>query len=107
MKSKSASSRLVVLLTLILTAAVCVTCGATRPPRQGWSKGWGPVVPHEKFPADCSLCHLPDSWDKLRDEFEFDHAKQTGLALKGAHRRAACLRCHNDLGPVKEYVAVR
>lgn len=75
-------------------------------PQQEWSeKKWGPLVPHAKFPGDCSLCHVPERWDKLRDDFSFDHEKETGYKLEGAHADAACLRCHNDRGPVEVYVA--
>lgn len=74
-------------------------------PRQEWSKKWGPLVPHTSFPGDCSLCHVPERWDKMRDDFAFDHEKETGYPLVGAHAQAACLRCHNDRGPVEAYVA--
>ena len=71
-------------------------------PVHGWWDERGPVVPHETFPADCSLCHLVDEdWSTLRDDFDFDHAVETGFALLGAHEDAQCLRCHNDRGPVQ------
>ena len=81
-----------------------VNCNSVTP-RNGWSRQWGPMVPHDTFPGDCSICHLPDRWDVLRDDFEFDHEAETGYALVGAHREAASLRCHNDRGPVEVYVA--
>jgi len=75
-------------------------------PRQGWNeKKWGPMVPHTTFPGDCGICHLPDRWDKLKEVFSFDHFAETGYRLEGTHEQAACLRCHNDRGPVKAYVA--
>lgn len=74
-------------------------------PRQGWSENWGPMVPHETFPGDCQICHLTNRWDVLRENFAFDHARQTGYALEGAHAHAACLRCHNDLGSLHVYLA--
>jgi hypothetical protein len=61
------------------------------------------MVPHGSFPGDCSVCHLPERWDLLREGFEFDHAEETGHELNGAHKDAACLLCHNDLGPVNAY----
>ena len=73
-------------------------------PRQSWSRRWGPMVPHETFPGDCGICHSSESWKVLREDFAFDHAKETGTPLTGAHDRAACLRCHNDRGPVAAYV---
>lgn len=72
-------------------------------PAQNWDKRRGPVVPHDKFPADCSLCHLGGGWHEIRADFTFDHAAQTGVALNGAHEKAECLRCHNDRGPVGRY----
>ena len=76
------------------------------PPPQEWDEeSFGPLVPHDTFPGDCSLCHLPERWDLLRDDFHFDHAAETGFELVGAHEAASCLRCHNDRGPVDVYVA--
>lgn len=88
---------------LLAWCLVVVNC-ETIVPRQSWSKKWGPMVPHETFPGDCSICHVSERWDVLREDFEFDHAKETGFALEGAHEGAACLRCHNDRGPVQAYV---
>ncbi|HED52607.1 MAG TPA: hypothetical protein ENJ00_00190 [Phycisphaerales bacterium] len=77
-----------------------VACGSLIP-REGWdASANGPVIPHDNFPADCSLCHVGGSWTEIRDDFEFDHLAKTGVELKGAHADAACLRCHNDRGPV-------
>jgi class III cytochrome C family protein len=39
---------------------------------------------------DCARCHSPNGW-KL---WEFDHAKETGFALAGAHAKLACQACH-------------
>lgn len=68
-----------------------------------WRRERGPVVPHDTFPADCSLCHEGGSWNRIRDDFEFDHAARTGVPLEGAHASAECLRCHNDRGPVERF----
>lgn len=70
---------------------------------QQWQRERGPVVPHDSFPSDCALCHEGSSWHEIRDDFAFDHARETGVALVGAHERAECLRCHNDRGPVGAY----
>ncbi|MEZ6021278.1 MAG: hypothetical protein R3F17_14660 [Planctomycetota bacterium] len=53
---------------------------------QGWWRGLGPVMPHDSFPADCSLCHLGGDWNTIRADFEFDHTAETGYALEGAAR---------------------
>jgi len=90
-------------LFLPLVLVLLVNCNFVSP-KHGWAEKWGPLVPHGTFPGDCSICHLPSSWANLKEEFEFDHAKETGYALDGAHEGAACLRCHNDRGPVELYV---
>ncbi|MEQ8767068.1 MAG: hypothetical protein RL885_24365 [Planctomycetota bacterium] len=74
-------------------------------PRHKWSEEWGPMVPHQTFPHDCSICHVPDRWDVIKEDFSFDHGGETGYPLQGAHVDAACLRCHNDRGPVAAYLA--
>ncbi|MCF7816274.1 MAG: hypothetical protein K9M54_00190 [Kiritimatiellales bacterium] len=99
--------RMVPFLPSLLLAGLVVlmaSCHFIVPP-QGWSKKWGPMVPHKTFPGDCSLCHVPESWSVLKKDFSYDHEKETGYPLEGAHADAACLRCHNDRGPVEAYVA--
>lgn len=102
-------SRWLVLATLVAYAALTLvlSCASGRDgvPVQSWWKSRGPVVPHEKFPADCSLCHDGKGWTAIRADFVFDHAKETGVALEGAHAQAECLRCHNDRGPVAMFAA--
>jgi len=83
-----------------LMIAACVTKGTQQGELHRWWSGLGPVLPHDDFPANCKLCHLGESWDVLVDNFEFDHARRTGVKLSGAHAQAQCLRCHNDRGPV-------
>jgi hypothetical protein len=70
-----------------------------------WWAGFGPVLPHGKFPADCKLCHVGATWNELTPDFRFDHQKETGVPLDGAHAQARCLRCHNDRGPVAMFQA--
>jgi hypothetical protein len=91
-------------LAVILCAWVACGTLATWDP-QDWDPARGPVVPHDTFPADCSLCHLGPGWHTIRADFEFDHGKETGHELEGAHRGAQCLRCHNDRGPVEVFAA--
>lgn len=86
-----------------LAAASCLTSARPRPKPQEWDRSQGPVVPHDKFPADCSLCHQSGSWHQIREDFTYDHKKETGVALTGAHDGAQCLRCHNDRGPVAQF----
>jgi hypothetical protein len=81
-----------------------VACGSFIP-RQGWNPSYGPVVPHDSFPADCSLCHVSGDWHTIRKDFAFDHQAQTGVPLNGAHQAASCIRCHNDRGPVGTFSA--
>jgi hypothetical protein len=75
-------------------------------PQHGWDPAFGPVVPHDRFPADCSLCHTGSDWHTLRADFRFDHAQSTGVPLVGAHANAGCLLCHNDRGPVQQFAAI-
>jgi hypothetical protein len=90
---------------MLLFGLVACAIDAARVPVQDWWAKRGPVVPHDSFPADCSLCHTGSDWHTLRDDFEFDHAALTGVPLVGAHARAECLRCHNDRGPVQVFAA--
>ena len=80
-------------------AAACAVRGPDAVKQHLWWGGRGPVVPHDTFPADCSLCHVGTEWQTLADDFTFDHEAETGVPLNGAHGRALCLRCHNDRGP--------
>jgi hypothetical protein len=92
---------------VLLCVLVTLSCSMFRniAPQNQWSERWGPMVPHTTFPGDCSLCHYPDRWDRLKEDFAFDHAIETGYPLVGGHAAAACLRCHNDRGPVQAYLA--
>lgn len=75
----------------------------TKVKREEWRESRGPVVPHDTFPSDCTLCHEKGSWHQIRKDFAFDHEKETGTPLKGAHAQAQCLRCHNDRGSVSVF----
>lgn len=86
---------------LMLLAAACFSLPDTK--RHGWRSDLGPVIPHDTFPADCSLCHQPDTWQELHEDFSFDHEAETGYALEGAHQYGRCLRCHNDRGDVQKF----
>ena len=72
-------------------------------PRQGWRPEYGPVVPHDTFPADCALCHAGGDWKSIKSDFSFDHGQETGVDLHGVHATVSCLLCHNDRGPVRLY----
>lgn len=41
---------------------------------------------------ECTRCHSPNGWRI----WEFDHGKETGFALTGAHRKLACAGCHRQ-----------
>jgi hypothetical protein len=93
-------------LCLVLWCAFALACSVARRasvPANQWREERGPVVPHDSFPADCSLCHEGGTWSVIRDDFAFDHAAETGVPLEGAHATAECLRCHNDRGPVERF----
>jgi len=95
----------VLALAVVFVALACVNRWQRDEPVQGWWGERGPVVPHDSFPSDCSLCHHGDGWTEIRADFEFDHERETGVALEGAHAEAQCLRCHNDRGPVATFAA--
>lgn len=90
---------------IVFAIVACVARGPRNVEQHRWWMGFGPVLPHETFPADCSLCHVGAKWNTLTDDFFFDHEAETGVPLVGAHLEAACLRCHNDRGPVENFVA--
>jgi hypothetical protein len=54
-----------------------------------------------KLGAKCDSCHNPNAWSI----WKFDHAKQTGFALTGAHAMALCADCHRK--PAGEVKLVR
>lgn len=101
--STSARFFLACLLAATLPIVACMQAGLGGV--EEWWAGHGPVVPHETFPGDCSLCHTTSSWTELKTDLEFDHAAETGFALNGAHSAAQCLRCHNDRGPVAVFAS--
>jgi hypothetical protein len=84
----------------LLLFAACLAHSPDAVKQHLWWSGLGPVLPHETFPTDCSLCHEGNDWQGVRDDFVFEHEAETGVPLNGAHQRAACIRCHNDRGPV-------
>lgn len=102
--SSNPRRRIPTIMTLLgMVAFGVLSCTLSRFPHvepHGWWSGRGPVVPHESFPADCTLCHLGESWNEIREELPWDHSAETGVELVGAHAEAECLRCHNDRGPV-------
>jgi hypothetical protein len=93
------------LLAGVAAIAACVMPDSKGGERHRWWAQLGPVLPHDTFPADCKLCHVGEGWNVLTDHFQFDHAKETGVPLRGAHADASCLRCHNDRGPVSVFAA--
>lgn len=105
MSIRKDASKLLFVLALLCLVAACATGVRSSVSRHRWWAGLGPVLPHETFPSDCRLCHVGESWNELTEDFEFDHAAETGVALNGAHADASCLRCHNDRGPVDVFAA--
>jgi hypothetical protein len=93
------------LVAAAILVAACVAPDRTTGMRHRWWSGLGPVIPHDTFPSDCKLCHVGDGWNTMTDDFHFDHEKETGVPLYGAHQEAKCLRCHNDRGPVAVFTA--
>ena len=105
LRSKGLAMLALAALVFALLTPGCGRVGREDVPTNGWWSERGPVVPHDSFPTDCSLCHKGGDWQSLQDDFVFDHEAETGVALIGAHRQAECLRCHNDRGPVTTFAA--
>ncbi|MCA8942024.1 MAG: hypothetical protein KDB80_05630 [Planctomycetes bacterium] len=101
----SPKRRIGLLLVLAYVIAACAIQDPREAERYRWWSGLGPVLPHDDFPADCRLCHVGEKWHTLNEDFTFDHERETGVKLVGAHARAQCLRCHNDRGPVEVFQA--
>jgi hypothetical protein len=101
-QAEHAGRRLVMLALVAFFFSGLYACISERDvPTHGWWSDRGPVVRHDTFPEDCSLCHKGSTWTELVEDFEWDHEAETGYALIGAHEGAECLRCHNDRGPVQ------
>jgi len=47
---------------------------------------------HKALGPHCNQCHNPNSWSL----WLFDHNRQTGFALDGAHRNLKCAACHTQ-----------
>lgn len=101
----SAQKRGLLCFAIVYLAVACAIQDVREPARYRWWSGLGQVVPHDTFPSDCRLCHRGEKWHSLVETFEFDHEKETGVKLEGAHAQAMCLRCHNDRGPVDTFQA--
>jgi len=105
MRIQNKARKTLAALALSLLVIACAAEGARRVPQHAWWFGRGPVLPHKSFPTDCRLCHTGEAWQELREDFEYDHEAETGVALDGAHADAECLRCHNDRGPAAVFEA--
>jgi hypothetical protein len=60
------------------TPSDCVSCHAIDDAHEG------------NFGVGCADCHKTDTWRKK----SFDHKKESGFALTGAHGEARCATCH-------------
>jgi len=90
--------------TLVLTLTLCTAfAGAAMADTEPLKTKHPLLVPHEKFSQDCGQCHTPKDWVTMRTDFHFDHKKETGYALNGAHAYAKCTQCHSDRGSVKVF----
>jgi len=83
----------------LLGLHVAVTCDQCHSSRTFAVEGSKCVDCHKKddthrgnFGAECDQCHSPNGW-KL---WKFDHGKQTGFALLGAHSKLDCAGCHRQ-----------
>ena len=99
------SPRVLLAAALLSLVAACALRGPMGVEQHRWWSGLGPVLPHDTFPADCSICHQGFGWGDLVDDFSFDHEAETGVRLDGAHAFAQCILCHNDRGHVSVFQA--
>jgi hypothetical protein len=100
-------------LTVLVLATMTIACTTIVTGRHSalesphlWDPQYGHVVPHDMFPGGCDTCHVTSDMPELVANFSFDHEAETDVRLEGAHKKASCLRCHNNRGPVAEF-AVR
>lgn len=105
MKQRTRRGALALGLVAYAVVVACVSRGPQAVEQHRWWSGLGPVLPHDTFPADCTLCHEGAHWNALVEGFAFDHLAETGVPLNGAHADASCLLCHNDRGPVEVFTA--
>jgi Zn finger protein HypA/HybF involved in hydrogenase expression len=56
----------------------CVACHKKDDEHKGW------------FGARCEHCHTDQTWERK----DFDHKKEAGYPLDGAHKKVKCLACH-------------
>jgi hypothetical protein len=77
-------------------AVSCEQCHTTRKYRDA---GLGCIDCHKRddvhkgsLGVACAKCHSPNGW-RL---WEFDHGKETGFALTGAHAKLVCAGCHKQ-----------
>ena len=56
------------------------------------------ISPHGKLRAglDCAACHTAEGWKPMREDAQFNHARQANFALDGSHSRLGCKSCHTD-----------
>jgi hypothetical protein len=60
------------------TSMVCYTCHRKDDEHKG------------RFGAQCDRCHTDATWERKT----FNHKKETGYPLEGAHTKVKCLTCH-------------
>ncbi len=53
--------------------------------------------PHGDISVDCTACHGTADWKVALPPPGFDHARQAGFPLDGAHVATGCRECHGDL----------
>ncbi len=50
--------------------------------------------PHGQLDLDCKVCHSTAGW-KMSPDATFDHGRDTGWPLEGAHAWSDCILCHD------------
>ena len=78
---------------------VAVTCDQCHPTKKYLDVGRACIdchrsddVHHGSLGPECAKCHAPNGWR----QWQFDHGKETGFPLEGAHGQLACESCHKQ-----------
>ena len=77
----------------VVSCAQChATLGFSKAPRTCFECHSGEDVHKGGLGKKCDSCHSTNGWAL----WSFDHAKETGFALRGAHAKLECADCHHE-----------
>ena len=94
----SAGRKLALVLGLAYFAFACAIQGDPTARVHRWYQGLGPVLPHDDFPADCSMCHRGTGWQTMVEDFELAEDPVPAIAQ---HARFELRRMQQDGTPAE------